>query len=175
MINQLASNTSGLYSLAIEKSPDVARHAPKAIELQQAISADGGPSATPAHLLYTSQLLKFQSEYLLALTTDMEGGDYAYVYRGEEKIGKISNTGSLTLPMMFPYPHEGPAQGGPELAQWRADKLSEMGLQVRLAESAIPRDQWSSWRRPSISEALDAYVSSRFEALAQEAASSREA
>lgn len=117
---------------------------------------------TPAPLRVLPQLLQFQMEFLKTTPTDADAGEYAAVYHGGEKIGSISNTGSTALPFMFPDSEGGPADG-PALAKWRADKLADLGYQVRKSETAVPRDQWDSWQRPSFSpEALDAYVRGRF-------------
>jgi hypothetical protein len=125
--------------------------------------------AVPAPLQSLPQLLHFQMEFLKMAPTDTDAGEYAAVYRGGEKIGSISNTGSTSLPFMFPDPDGGPKEG-PELAQWRAGKLADMGYQVRKSETAIPREQWDSWKRPSFSqEALDAYVRGRFAGLSEAA------
>lgn len=124
-----------------------------------------GVRPTPAPLRALPQLLQFQMEFLKTAPTDADAGEYAAIYRGGEKIGSISNNGSTSLPFMFPDPDGGPTDG-PALAQWRADKLADLGYQVRKSETAVPRDQWGTWRRPLFSQAaLDAYVAARFAGL----------
>jgi hypothetical protein len=133
---------------------------PLKLEDLQGTAAEVRP--LPAPLRSLPQLLRFQVEFMKTAPTDADAGDYAAVYRGGEKIGSISNTGSTSLPFMFPDPDGGPKEG-PELAQWRAEKLADIGYQIRKSATAVPGEQWDTWKRPSFSqEALDAYVRSRF-------------
>lgn len=148
-------------------SPPVVRFTDKAAsgvmpKVEKLPVSIGEPQPLPATLRDLPLLLKFQQEFLETAPTDADAGDYAAVYRGGEKIGSISNTGSTSLPFMFPDPEGGP-KDGPALAQWRAEKLADLGYQVRKSETAVPREQWTTWQRPSFSqEALDAYVRGRF-------------
>jgi hypothetical protein len=104
----------------------------------------------------------YLGDYLRSVAADApKDEDFALIYRGDQLVGRIHNSGAATL-----FGVESPAdwatdtsgRQGPAEAQRRADQFRALGYKTLRADTALSQDAWAPPAATFPREAFEAYV-----------------